>query len=267
MDGLLCPVCRGALTDDGKTLFCGRGHRFDKAKEGYVNLLTGRGNGDRVGDNKEMAKARHAFLESGAYGVLKDALSSMLAERFPQGGILCDAGCGDGYYTSSLPDPFCVYGFDISKNMLRYASKRRKSAVVFAAGVNDIPVPDGAFDAMLSVFAPFCDGEFARVLKEGGLLLSVSAGKRHLWGLKEVLYRSPYPNDEAPLTTERFHVAEEFHIGDTVTLTGQAQIASLLSMTPYAYRTPRDGKERLERLDTLTTELDFLIRIYEKNLP
>ena len=264
MEGLLCPVCRRALTDGGRVLSCEAGHAFDKAKEGYVNLLTGHKNGDFVGDNKEMAKARHAFLESGAYSLLKEGLQSTLTSFLPQGGCLCDAGCGDGFYTSSLPASFAVYGFDISKNMLRYAAKRRESAVVFAAGVNDIPVSDGMFDAVLSVFAPFCDREFARVLKKDGLLFSVGAGKRHLWGLKEVLYASPYENDEALLPAESFVLLEERRFGNRVTLTGSEQIASLLSMTPYAYRTPRDGKERLAALESLTTELDFLLRIYRK---
>lgn len=261
---LCCPVCGARLTEDVARMVCRLGHSFDKAKEGYVNLLTGSRPGDAIGDNKEMAKARHAFLESGAYACLREGLQDTLSRLMSEGGRLCDAGCGDGYYTHGLPENIEVYGFDISKNMLRYAGKRRNRETLFAASVNHIPLADESFDGLLHVFAPFCEGEFARILKDGGFLLSVSAGARHLWGLKKVLYDRPYENDEADLPAPSFACIQQFHIGGEITLTGQDTIQALFAMTPYCYRTPGEGKERLFALETLTTELDFLVRVYRK---
>lgn len=261
---LCCPVCGGRLTEEETRFVCRKEHCFDKAKDGYVNLLTGSRPGDAMGDNREMAKARHAFLETGAYACLREGLQEALSQQMPEGGLLCDVGCGSGYYTDGLPGNTTVYGFDISKNMLRYAGKRRNGQTFFAASVTRIPLADESFDGLLHVFAPFCDSELSRILKDGGFLLSVSAGARHLWGLKEVLYDRPYENDEADLPAPSFACIQQFHIGGEITLTGQEAIQALFAMTPYCYRTPKEGKERLLTLDTLTTQLDFLIRMYRK---
>ena len=38
---LICPVCGKPLKKTEKSFICEKGHVFDIAKEGYVNLLTG----------------------------------------------------------------------------------------------------------------------------------------------------------------------------------------------------------------------------------
>ncbi len=261
---LCCPCCKEGLTEEEKRYVCLKGHTFDKAKEGYVNLLTGSRPGEDIGDNREMAKARHAFLESGIYGRLREGIHKTLQSLLPPGGVLCDAGCGEGYYSFGLPENYRVYGFDISKNMLRIAGKRQSGATLFAASVKDIPLSDGCTDGILHVFAPFSDGEFARILKDDGFLLWVGAGKRHLWEMKEVLYDRPYENDEQPPSTVCFSEERRFSLTDRVTVTGQEAIQALFAMTPYRYRTPKEGTARLSTLNTLTTDLDFLVRVYRK---
>ena len=36
-------------------------------------------------------------------------------------------------------------------------------------------------------------------------------------------------------------------------------------MTPYAYRTKKEDRERVLSLDTLNTEVEFLIFVYKKS--
>ena len=36
-------------------------------------------------------------------------------------------------------------------------------------------------------------------------------------------------------------------------------------MTPYAYRTSREGRERLAELTSLTTEVEFYLFVYRKS--
>ena len=36
---LLCPVCSGMLVSGEKTFHCLKGHSFDRARQGYLNLL------------------------------------------------------------------------------------------------------------------------------------------------------------------------------------------------------------------------------------
>ena len=35
-------------------------------------------------------------------------------------------------------------------------------------------------------------------------------------------------------------------------------------MTPYAYRTPKEDKERVLATSSVTTEIEFIIDVYEK---
>lgn len=262
---LICPHCGDAFTRTENTLKCSLGHSFDISSDGYVNLLTGHKGGDSMGDNKEMARSRQSFLEKGYYACLRDALRSQLLSVIKKGTV-CDCGCGEGYYLNGLTcnEELDLYGFDISKNMLRLASKRKFPATLFVAGVNKIPVKDGSFDGLISVFAPIDSAEFARILKSDGILLCVTAGRHHLWGLKEVLYDKPYENDEDFKVPDGFIQTKTVRVQESVTLTSKQDISSLFAMTPYYYRTPYEAKQRFLKLDSLTTELDFVIRILRK---
>ena len=67
---LRCPLCGGALSREGGSLFCdghtGRRHCYDIATAGYVNLLPpGKGGNARTGDDGAMIAARSAFLSGG----------------------------------------------------------------------------------------------------------------------------------------------------------------------------------------------------------
>ena len=43
---LLCPVCHEPLVDDERGAACTGGHRFDRAREGYLYLLRSSKSGD-----------------------------------------------------------------------------------------------------------------------------------------------------------------------------------------------------------------------------
>ena len=154
-----------------------------------------------------------------------------------------------------------MYGFDIAKDAVRYAAKRDKATAYFVAGLHDIPVRDGSVDVLLHLFAPFADSEFRRILKPDGKLLHVLPGERHLMGLKAVLYDAPYPNPETPPPTGMTLEATE-RLRYTVTLRTNDDIRNLFSMTPYVYKTLPSAAERLFALDTLETELDFVVLTY-----
>ena len=61
-----CPVCGGVLVREEGRYCCQKGHSFDIAREGYVNLLPANQQHSKTpGDDKEMAAARTRFLEGG----------------------------------------------------------------------------------------------------------------------------------------------------------------------------------------------------------
>lgn len=267
---LLCPVCHEPLVDDERGAACAGGHRFDRAREGYLYLLRSSKSGDSMGDPKSQARSRRDFLNRDYYAPLRDAMVELVRERAAGHAMsanrpltLLDICCGEGYYTSAMGSVSGVdaYGFDLGKEMVRLAAKRG-GATYFVANMKDIPVADGAFDMVTELFAPFNEREFARVLAPEGSLYTVVPGARHLFGLKEVLYDTPYLNDEKLPTTEALELVGRQKIAAHITLETSEDIEAVFQMTPYYYRTRREDRERLAGLQRLETDIEFVIAEY-----
>ena len=259
---LICPVCGNALQFSQQVARCEKGHSFDIAKEGYVNLLRSGKSGDLIGDDKFSARCRRDFLNKGYYALLKDTLCAYFANQ--QGSVL-DICCGEGYYTSALgANPkLSVYGFDISREMVRLAAKRG-NCTCFVANMASIPVADNSMDYCVHLFAPFNEGSFARVLKPGGRLLTVIPGKHHLWGLKQKLYETPYENDEQLPETKLLRLVSVQKVSGMISLSSQEDIQAVFRMTPYYFHTSQSDKEKLLPLERLETPIEFVIAEYEK---
>lgn len=262
-DILRCPVCGGALSRRDRSLRCEKGHCFDLAKEGYVNLLTGSRPGDATGDSREAARFRRDFLNKGWYAPLRDALTARFAGRT---GRLLDLCCGEGYYTAALGalPGLEVWGFDLAREMVRLAAKRNAGLNLFVANLAKIPAQDAAFDWATLLFAPFLEPEPVRVLKPGGRLTLVVPGRRHLYGLKQAVYDRPYENDEALPAAKSLRLLETEKVSARITLPSQADIQAVFRMTPYYYRTGPADRAKLAGLTELETEIGFVIAEYEK---
>ncbi|MBL6278942.1 23S rRNA methyltransferase [Micromonospora fiedleri] len=93
VDRLRCPVCGEGLTTatagTADALRCPRRHSFDIARQGYVNLLTGRS--PHGGDTAEMVAARAQFLEAGHYDTISTALAEAAAHHLTTPHALCSA--------------------------------------------------------------------------------------------------------------------------------------------------------------------------------
>lgn len=260
---LICPVCSNELVKIEKTYKCKLNHSFDTAKEGYVNLLSGRHKaGELIGDNRDMAKSRRLFLETGYYDFLAERICTLIDKK----DNVLDISCGEGYYTDYFrrKTGAFVSGFDISKEMIKLAAKKYKETFFFVANIARIPVRDESIDTAVQICAPFSEKEFARIIKKDGRLLSVVPGKRHLWGLKELLYETPYENNEDDTEYESFIKTGTITVRDKAVIKGQDTIRSLFAMTPYYYKTSEADKKKIENLTSLATELEFDIRIFTK---
>ncbi|MEO0598010.1 MAG: putative RNA methyltransferase, partial [Chloroflexota bacterium] len=81
-----CPVCAEPLTIEDRRFVCANNHSFDRAKEGYVNLLlANQKNSADPGDSKAMVRARRDFFSGGYYAKLADALNTAITERLSDG--------------------------------------------------------------------------------------------------------------------------------------------------------------------------------------
>lgn len=259
---LICPVCRKPLSFLSGCAACENGHRFDIAREGYVNLLRTNKSGDRMGDDKLAARCRRDFLNKGYYTPLKDAMVAIFRDK--QGSLL-DICCGEGYYTSSLAENenLRVFGFDISKEMVRLAAKRG-GAACFVANMAAIPVADESFDYCTHLFAPFNEKEFARVLKPGGSLYTVIPGSHHLFGLKQALYDTPYVNDEKLPETNLLNLVSTEKLSAAIRLENPQDIDAVFRMTPYYFHTSQSDKKKLSAYDSMDTRIEFVIAQYRK---
>lgn len=264
MDRLLCPVCKGNTVRAGSTLRCQASHSFDIAKEGYVNLLTGSRAGNTTGDNKDMARNRKSFLDKGYFQALALELCRIITAENAQ--TVLDICCGEGYYTQFIGQhtSAAIYGFDLSKEMVRLAAKRKSNAVFFVANMADIPLENNFADCGIHLFAPFCQKEFERVIKPGGILISVCPGKEHLKQLKQILYSTPYDNEETQPELQGFEVEHTINVKEKIHLCSSEDITELFRMTPYYYHTSQADKEKLSTLSSLETTVDFYTRIYRR---
>ena len=260
-----CPVCNGALSRLDRTYKCQSGHSFDISKEGYVNLLLSNKNSDTSGDDKEMVRARTAFLDRGYYSPLRERMYKLIKELCPDSPVILDAGCGEGYYTSlysTLSDS--TFGIDISKSAVKHAAKRCKNASFAISSVYHMPVTDESCDIIINCFSPNAPDEFSRVLKNGGYLLYVVPAPRHLWELKSVLYDTPYENEEKEEMYDGFELLKIEKVTTCFTLDTNEKILSLFHMTPYTWNTPKESAERLSGLDRLCVTADFRIHVFKK---
>ncbi len=259
---LICPVCGSTLQRENKTMRCENNHSFDLAKEGYVNLLRSGKSGDLIGDDKTSARCRRDFLNKGYYALLRDSLVTLFADK--EGQVL-DICCGEGYYTSALGETpaLSVFGFDISREMVRLAAKRG-NGTYFVANMAAIPVNDESFDYAVHLFAPFNEKEFIRILKPGGRLFTVIPGREHLYGLKKAVYDTPYYNDEKLPETQELKLVATQKVSSTITLKSQEDIDAVFRMTPYYFHTSIKDKEKLAVYDTLETPISFVIAEYAK---
>lgn len=240
-------------------------------------LLPNQKQSKNPGDSKEMLEARKNFLNKGYYRPLSEKILSSIKKymdkKDPALLSIFDAGCGEGYYLDcisrddTINKSSILYGIDISKEGIRSAAKRN-SNIYFAVGnVYNIPVADGSVNFLINVFAPFIEVEFVRILKDDGIIISVTPGANHLSGLKKILYDEVTLNDEELDFSEILYETDILRVNYELVIDNPEDISNLLKMTPYYHKTDREKIiHAIETLKELATPAEFIIRIFKKHL-
>ena len=86
-----------------------------------------------------------------------------------------------------------------------------------------------------------------------------------MWELKEILYDAPYENEEKIEEYPGFSLTDTAVVETSFTLREPSDILALFHMTPYAWKTPRDGAERLAALRELTVTAQFRIFTFSRS--
>lgn len=271
---IICPVCKEKLNLEGKTYRCENNHSFDKAKQGYTNLLLSNQKHSKLpGDDKDMVLSRKNFLEKDYYKKISDSLNEIV---FDLNGDkkeinILDIGCGEGYYTKNLyrflkdktlPN---VVGIDISKPAILEASKSNKDITWLVASAINLPIEDSSLDAIICMFAKIIPEEKMRTLKDGGYVIIVSTGENHLIELKEVVYDKVRTDFYSPVEDMKiFKHIKTINVQDEVLIKENQSIKNLFDMTPYRWRSPKEGIDRLFALENLKITIDVNIDIFQK---
>jgi 23S rRNA (guanine745-N1)-methyltransferase len=266
-----CPLCQQPLHHASKQWRCENNHQFDRAKEGYVNLMpVQHKRSKQPGDSAEMMQARRAFLDGGYYQPLQQRVAELLDAALPdEAEALLDIGCGEGYYTAAVAARLsqkrvlAVHGLDVAKVAIRSAAKRYPTVSFCVASSHRLPFADASFDAVLRIYAPCKAEELARVVKAGGVVVTVSPGPRHLYQLKQQVYQDVQLHAENDEQLEGFTCEIIETLAYPMTLPG-AQAANLLQMTPFAWRASPQVQQQLAATTAFACETDFAIRLYRR---
>ena len=258
-----CPLCHAPLTRSGNSYLCPQRHQFDRAKEGYVNLLPVQHKRSRdPGDSAEMMQARRAFLDAGHYQPLRDAVSEKLRAINPQ--QLLDIGCGEGYYThafAALAQE--TWGLDVSKTAVRFGAKRYPQVNFCVASSQRLPFADSSMDVVIRIYAPCNPSELKRVVKPGGWVITVTPGPRHLVELKGLIYNEVQLHAPHSEVIEGFTLESHDALAYPMQLTG-SEAVTLLQMTPFAWRAKPEVWETLQQQTQFGCQTDFAIHAWRR---
>ncbi len=261
---LACTVrgCLSPLERKERAFVCPRGHSFDLARSGYVNLLQPQ---DRrsasPGDSRAAVLARQALLDTGFGAALQRALEECLeGAELPPRARTADLGCGEGTHLAALAARFDLegYGVDLSAAAAEEAARRHPGLTWIVANADrTLPFLDASLDLVLSIDGRRNPDEAARVLApRGAALIAVSAEDDLCELRRAVLGDVRGPDRAAAAETElgqRFELVRRSTARDRLRL-APADLERLAAATyRCGRRRERAALEALGELDVTTS--------------
>lgn len=278
---LACPLDGLALSKSPSGFLCAKNHCYDIARQGYVNLLPVQLKASRQpGDSKSMVAARRDVLEGGYFSALADTVADSISlhtgSLAETGGLIVDAGCGEGYYTAKFSDRVSsdtgsssirVLGIDVSKWSVLSAAKKYNQ-VAFAVATNKrLPVISGTADIITSLFGFETWQPWASLQTAGQIVIVVGAGPKHLLELRRQIYpeiRSHTDPSDAQAQAAGYTRVDSRVLNYSVTVNSPKMLHSILTMTPHGHRATPDALNNIQQLHDMQLEIDTIIRVYRR---
>lgn len=260
---LACSVrdCALPLTRHERVLVCPRGHSYDVARSGYVNLLQPQDRRSHAaGDAKAAVEARSRLLEAGVgRTILEELVGRAAALDLPKHPVIVDLGSGSGDLLGALAATRMItgVGIDLSTAATDYAARRFSTLTwVVANADRRLPVLDNRIELVLSLHSRRNPTECARVLTSKGMLLVAVPAHDDLVELRTAVYGRALERERADKLIEEhaaaFVLVDRASIREHHHLTRES-LQDLLRSTYRGERTSTTGRV------TALTDLDVTL--------
>jgi 23S rRNA (guanine745-N1)-methyltransferase len=259
----VCTVrgCGSELRDEGRTLRCARGHAYDRARSGYVNLLQPNDRRSSTpGDSKAAVAARRRFLAAGHEETILAALVDAAARAGARpGAVVLDVGCGEGTFAARVAAATgaeCC-GVDVSAAAIDLAARAWPGASWVVANADRmLPLADASVDVVASITSRRNAPEMRRVVARGGALVVAVPAPDDLVELREIIHGRRFERDRVERTVDdlapHFELAARERVAAVARLDAEA-VRDLLAAT---YRGARASeRERLGETASLDVTL------------
>ena len=277
-----CPVCRRELQSLTDCYVCDNGHRFDRARSGYVHLSRSHVRGDTAA----MLHARRSFLDAGFQTPMSDGVNRCAAEHLKRvrhlsvsarGDAVVDVGCGEGYYLArlhahlaaqSLAYDVSFVGVDVSVAATRLTAGRLGGVATAVVDVHDsLYIRDRAATVIVNVFAPRNGDEFARILAPAGLCLVIVPEADHLREVRQRFKLLDIPGGKAHRVQRQFapvlRLQSEYRIRASARFDSSA-LEALVRMTPNAWHLTPDRVTAIRRVSSMDSTISCVLLCFTR---
>lgn len=260
---LACTVrdCGERLSRQGPALRCNRGHSYDIARSGYVNLLQPQ---DRksftAGDPRIVVEARAALLASGVgAGVMQSFVREAARLEMPDDAAVVElgAGSGDGLGGLAAIRRITGIGIDLSRAAATLSAKRFPALTwVVANADRRLPIVDHGVTLVLSLHARRNPAECRRVLQRDGWLLVAIPAPDDLVELRSQVLGEGIVRDRGAALVEEHAPHFLLHSRSSARERHHLDRDALLNLLRGTYRGVRASEsERVAGLDRLEVTL------------
>lgn len=275
---LLCPVrgCGEPLARAGRAYRCPRGHSFDVARSGYVNLLQPQDRkSPQAGDSREAVAARQRFLAAGHEAPFVQALlAAVAALGLPARPAILDVGCGTGFHLAELARTLGAlggeaHGVDLSVPAVELAARAHPEAAFVVANADRfLPYAAGSFDLVLSLTSRRPGPELRRVLAPAGALLVAVPGPDDLAELRRAVLGETVLRDRGAAAA--LALAGDFALESRSAVRWRAELdaPAVRDALAATYRGAREReRERTAELGGLAVTLSREILVFRPRTP
>jgi 23S rRNA (guanine745-N1)-methyltransferase len=270
---LACTVraCGLLLERTDASFRCARGHTYDVARRGYLNLLQPQHRkSSHAGDALTAVQARSRLLDRSVGRAILEAVIVRAAASAPRHGVIVDLGSGGGELLGTLCKrvPAIGVGIDISTAAAEVAAGRFPHVWwVVANADRAVPILDRSADVVVSLHGRRNAVECARVLTADGELIVAVPAADDLIELREVVQGARIARDRVDRVISEHEALFTLRERQSVRERHQLSPDTLRDLLWGTYRGGRRAaSQRAEALETLEVTVASDILSFRRRL-